>query len=110
LNPGLPFLNIGINLKFYQQPKKFKRMIKVLGIFAAAAIFAACNSGSSDAAKAADSTVTAVADTAKAAIDSTVAKVDSTAKAAVDSVKAVADTAKKNVKATEKKAKEAVKK
>jgi len=67
-------------------------MKKVLGILAVSAILASCGGGAEtkteETVKAADSTVAAAADTAKAVIDSTT-------KAAVDTVKAKVDSAVK---------------
>jgi hypothetical protein len=76
-------------------------MKKLLTVLVIASALTSCGGGSDAAAKA-DSTVTAVTDSATKAIDSTATKVDSTVKAVADTAKAkigaVADSAKKAVK------------
>lgn len=77
-------------------------MKKFLSILVIAGSLTACGGGSGDAAKTADSAVSAAVDTAKAVVDSAAAKADSTIKAAADTAKAkvgaAVDSAKKAVK------------
>ena len=87
---GLPYLNIGINFKPFNNKKKhtMKKFLVVLAIGA----FAACNgSGSSS----------ATADSTKMSADSTKMSADST-KMSADSTKMKADTTKKATDTTKK--------
>jgi hypothetical protein len=71
------------------------KMKKLLLVLAIGAFVASCNNAADSAAKAADSTATVIADSAKAKIDSVASKADSTVKAVVDSTKAKVDSLKK---------------
>ena len=70
-------------------------MKKLLLVLAIGTFVVSCNNSADSAAKAADSTVTATADSAKAKIDSVAKTADSAVKAVVDTAKAKVDSLKK---------------